>query len=65
MDPKNPTSSDDKDLPDPRPVYQSEGDKLNEDPAGHRPRLPDTEGENLKPDDEFNPSTSIKPTHNP
>jgi hypothetical protein len=64
-DPKDPgyTSNQEKDTPDARPLYESESDKRNNDPAGHRPRLPDTEGENVDPDDELNPY--IKPTHNP
>lgn len=59
-DPSNPKTTD-KDLPDPRPLHESEADKLYGDPAAHRPRLPNTEGENVDPGDDLNPPP--RPVH--
>jgi hypothetical protein len=53
-DPSNPRTTD-KDTPDPRPVHEAERDKLYGDPGARRPRLPDTEGENVDPEDGLNP----------
>ena len=58
--PKNPETND---TPDPRPVYEGEDDKLYDDPA-RRPRLPNTEGENID-DDDFDGNPPPRPTHNP